>query len=220
MVSLVGIVGSGMVGTALSDGFLKHGYAVIRGSRTPAKLEDWRKEAGDKASTGTFEEVAKTADLLVLCVGGSHAVSCLELMGLDNLTGKTIIDATNPLYEPNRIDDGVVEFFTKTNESLMEILQAKAPKANFVKGFSCVGSGLMVDPDFGEGGKPTMFSCGNSDEAKTQVKKIMEEFGWEFMDFGGVKSARAIEPLCQLWCLPGFKNNMWGHAFKVLQPPK
>lgn len=218
MVRVAGIIGSGTVGTVLSNGFLKHGYSVVRGSRTPSKLDAWLKEAGSQASTGTFEDVAKKADLLVLCVGGSYAVSSLDLMGIENLDGKTIIDATNPLYDPNRIDDGVVEYFTKPNESLMEILQAKAPKANFVKGFSCIGSHLMVNPQFA-GGKPTMFSCGDSEEAKKEVKEVMEKFGFEFMDFGGVKSARAIEPLCQLWCLPGFKNNQWGHAFKVMLPP-
>ena len=40
--------------------------------------------------------------------------------------------------------------------------------------------------------------------------------GWETADMGQVEAARATEPLCMLWCIPGFLRNEWMHAFKLL----
>ena len=98
----------------------------------------------------------------------------------------------------------------------MERLQNLAPKANFVKSFSCVGNAYMVNPDFG-GTKPVMFICGNDDAAKQKVGQILQKFAWDYEDFGGAKSARAIEPLCILWCIPGMLRNEWSHAFTMLK---
>ena len=86
-----------------------------------------------------------------------------------------------------------------------------------MKAFSSVGSPLMVNPSF-HGAKPTMFYCGNDAEAKRVVARILEQFGWEAADMGTIKAARAIEPLCQLWCIPGFLQNRWDHAFHLLRP--
>jgi len=85
-----------------------------------------------------------------------------------------------------------------------------------VKCFSSVGAALMVNPDFG-GVKPTMFLCGDSEQAKEEVAEVLEQLGHEPYDMGGVQSARAIEPLCILWCIPGFLRGEWTHAFKLLR---
>jgi predicted dinucleotide-binding enzyme len=98
----------------------------------------------------------------------------------------------------------------------MERLQKIAPTANFVKSFSCVGNALMVNPQF-PGGKPSMFICGNDEQAKATVCEILNQFGWDTEDMGKVEAARAIEPLCMLWCIPGFLRNDWNHAFKMLK---
>ncbi len=97
----------------------------------------------------------------------------------------------------------------------MERQQRDFPEIRFVKAFNSVGSTLMVDPKF-KGGKPTMFICGNNADAKRTVSKILDQFGWEVADMGPAEAARAIEPLCMLWCIPGFANNEWNHAFKLL----
>jgi hypothetical protein len=75
----------------------------------------------------------------------------------------------------------------------------------------------MVDPSL-PGGPPTMFICGNNEAAKKTVHGLLVAFGWEVDDMGGAEAARAIEPLCMLWCLPGFLHNDWSHAFKMLRP--
>jgi predicted dinucleotide-binding enzyme len=210
----VGVIGSGVVGQTLADGFLKHGHEVMRGSRDPAKLAPWKAGAGAAARTGTFAETARFGEVVVLAVKGTAAVATVEACG-GALDGKTVIDPTNPIAEAPP-EQGVLRFFTGPNQSLLESLQAKAPKARFVKAFSCVGSALMVNPAL-PGGKPTMFVCGDDAGAKQQVVKLLDQLGWEVEDAGAAVAARAIEPLCMLWCIPGFLKNDWMHAFKVLR---
>lgn len=211
----VSVIGSGVVGTTLADGFLKYGYSVMRGSREPAKLTEWKLKAGAKATIGNFTEAAKTGELIVFAIKGTGAEEALRLCGPENLIGKTIIDTTNPISDIPPVN-GVLNYFTSMNESLMERLQKQAPQANFVKCFSSVGSALMVNPKTSPT-VPTMFICGNDTGAKSQTKEILNQFGWEAADMGAIEAARAIEPLCRLWCIPGFRENEWSHAFKLLK---
>jgi predicted dinucleotide-binding enzyme len=210
----VSVLGSGQVGQVLAEGLLKHGHDVTRGSRDPAKLAEW-KEKNPKARTDTFAEAAKWADIVVLAVKGSAAEEAIAQTGVDNLAGKTVIDTTNPIADAPP-QNGVLKFTTNLDESLMERLQKKAPRARFVKAFSCVGNPFMVNPSF-PGGPPTMFICGNDKDAKADVKKILDQFGWDTADMGTVEAARAIEPLCILWCIPGLSGGSWNHAFKLLR---
>jgi predicted dinucleotide-binding enzyme len=210
----VAVLGSGVVGTVLADGFLKYGETVVRGSRDAAKLADWLASAGPKASTATFQDAARQADIVVLAVKGSAAEEAVKLCG-NALDGKVVIDATNPIAEAPPVN-GVLRFFTGPNESLLERLQAIAPAAKFVKAFSCVGNSYMIDPKL-PGGPPTMFICGNDESARAAVTAILDRFGWETADMGLAEAARAIEPLCILWCLPGFTKGQWTHAFKLLK---
>lgn len=211
----IGIVGTGVVGDTLADGFLKHGYAVMRGSRDPAKLADWTARSGPNASSGTMAQAAAFGDVVVLAVKGTAAEAAVGLCGPATLAGRIVVDTMNPIADAPPTN-GVLSYFTQAGESLMERLQRLAPQARFVKAFSCVGSAFMVNPDFG-GVKPTMFGCGDDAAAKAEVARILAQFGWEWADMGGVESARAIEPLCVLWCLPGFLRGEWRHAFKLLK---
>ena len=211
----VGILGSGIVGQVLAGGFLKHGHQVMLGTRDPQKpeVQKWLKETAG-ARAGTFREAAGFGELAVLATAGKAAEHALELAGPENLAGKTIIDATNPIADGPPIH-GVLQFTTGPNESLGERVQAKVPKGHVVKAFNSVGNGRMINPHY-EQGMPTMFLCGNNAEAKKQVEDVIRQFGWEPFDCGSIVSARALEPLCMLWCLPGFLRGEWTHAFKVL----
>ncbi|MGA2849955.1 MAG: NAD(P)-binding domain-containing protein [Terracidiphilus sp.] len=209
----IGILGSGVVAQTLAGGFLKHGYHVKVGSRTPEKLADWAAKTPG-VSTGTFAEAAAFGELLVLAVKGNVASAALTLACDHNLSNKTIIDATNPIQDAPPVN-GVLQFFTGPNHSLMEDLQHHFTDAHLVKAFNSVGAATMINPQF-KAGKPTMFICGNSQPAKDQVTAILDKFGWETADMGAAEAARAIEPLCMLWCIPGFTRNQWTHAFKLL----
>jgi predicted dinucleotide-binding enzyme len=211
----IGVIGSGEVGETLANGFLKHGYEVLRASRDPKKLAGWKQKAGARASTGTNAEAARFGDVIVLAVKGDAAESAVKTCGADALGDKVVIDACNPIAEAPP-EQGVLTFFTGPNESLMERLQKLAPRARFVKAFSSVGAPHMVNPDFG-GTRPTMFLCGNDAKARTTVREILDQFGWETEDLGGAIAARAIEPLAVLWCIPGFLHDRWNHAFKLLR---
>ena len=210
----VGIIGSGVVAQALGDGFVKHGHEVMLGTREPAKLADWAAK-NPSSTVGSFAETAKFGELVVLAVKGTVASKALRAAGAANLSGKTVIDAVNPIADAPPVN-GVLRFFTSLDESLMEQLQREFPEAHFVKAFNSVGSALMVDPKLAAG-KPTMFICGNDDSAKKTVSEILDQFGWEAADMGQIEAARAIEPLCMLWCIPGFLRNEWTHAFKLLR---
>ncbi|HSZ16411.1 MAG TPA: NAD(P)-binding domain-containing protein [Terracidiphilus sp.] len=208
----VGILGSGDVAKVLAGGFLRHGHTVMLGSRSPEKLSAWAETSG--AAAGTFAKAAEYGELLVLAVKGNAAAEVLQLAGSKSLAGKPVIDACNPIADAPPVH-GVLQFFTTPTESLMEMLQSRFPDAHFVKAFNSVGSVRMINPEFADG-KPTMFICGNNEAAKKIVTRICDQFGWETADMGASEAARAIEPLCMLWCIPGFLNNQWTHAFKLL----
>jgi hypothetical protein len=209
----VGIFGSGAVAKSLAAGFMEHGHVVMLGTRDPRKLEDWDwKNRG--GIVGNFADTARFGEILVLAVKGTAAADVLRAAGITNLAGKTVIDATNPIAE-SPPEHGVLKFFTNLDESLLERLQREFAGARFVKAFNSVGHAAMVQPKF-KGGKPTMFICGNDEAAKKAVTGILDTFGWETADMGKAEAARAIEPLCILWCIPGFLRNDWSHAFKLL----
>jgi len=210
----VGIIGSGIVATTLGAGFLKHGHEVMLGTREASKLAEFEK-ANPKGRIGTFAETAQFGELIVLTVKGTAALDALELAGTANLAGKTVIDTTNPIADAPP-EHAVLKYFTNQDKSLMEMLQEKAPSAHFVKAFNSVGAPAMVNPNFA-GGKPTMFIAGNNEAAKKTVSGILDQFGWDIEDIGVAAGARAIEPLCILWCAPGFLRNDWNHAFKMLR---
>ena len=210
----VGVIGSGDVAKVLGAGFLKHGHEVMMGTRTTAKLAEWQKQ-NPKGKVGSFADAAKFGELVVLAVKGNAAAEVLLAAGSKNLDGKPIIDATNPIADAPPTN-GVLKFFTHLDESLMERLQQEFPTVRFVKAFNSVGNTRMVNPQF-RAGKPTMFICGNDEAAKQIVKGVLDQFGWETEDMGKMEAARAIEPLCMLWCIPGFLHQQWNHAFKLLK---
>lgn len=213
MAKKIGIIGSGIVGQTLANGFLTHGYAVMIGTNTSSKREQL--SAKTAAKIGSFEETARFGDIVVLATKGTAAESAIAAAGPANLKGKTVIDATNPIADAPPVN-GVLKFFTSLDDSLMERLQRRVPEARFVKAFICVGNARMVNPDF-KGTRPTMFICGNEAAAKSAVSGILDQFGWDVADMGTVEAARAIEPLCILWCIPGFRENSWTHALKLLR---
>lgn len=213
----IGIIGSGAVGQTLGAAFLSEGHDVMLGTRDTDKKEvkKWKQEnVGGQA--GTFEAAARYGEILVLAVAGRVAESAVQQAGPANFDGKVVIDTTNPI-EGVSPEHGVLKYFTDLNDSLMEKTQRLIPGARLVKAFNSVGNSQMYKPKL-KGGTPTMFICGDDEAAKSTVTVILADFGWEIADMGRAVAARAIEPLCMLWCIPGFLHNEWSHAFKLLKP--
>lgn len=201
-----GIIGSGPVAKSLANGLMKEGWKVMMGSRDISKLN-----SVTGIEKGSMQDAAEFGDLIILAVKGNVAIEALKGC---NISGKTVIDTCNPIADAPPVN-GVLQYFTAANSSLMEMLQKEYPQAHFVKAFNSVGNALMYQPKFSEG-IPTMFIGGNDSKAKQETTELLTSFGWQTMDMGGVESARAIEALCMLWCIPGFASNQWSHAFKML----
>src|SRR5689334_2804318 len=210
----VGVIGSATVGHTLVAGLKSDGYDVRIARRTPEHLAAFAQQSGIQARA--FADVPAWAEAAVLAVKGGAAEQAVRDANPANLRGKAVIDTTNPIADAPP-EDGVLKFFTSPNDSLMERLQAAFPDVRFVKAFNSVGSALMVNPSFG-GARPTMFYCGNDADAKALVATIIDQLGWDGADMGTAKAARALEPLCQLWCIPGFRENAWtNHAFRLMK---
>ncbi|MDP4148361.1 MAG: NAD(P)-binding domain-containing protein [Bacteroidota bacterium] len=212
----IGIIGSGVVGQTLGSAFLKEGHGVVLGTRDTGKeeIKKWEKE-NPRGEVGSFADAARSGEILVLAVGGSVTEEAIRLSGTEHFSGKVVIDATNPIAAAPPVN-GVLRYFTNLDESLMERTQRLVPGARLVKAFNSVGNAVMYKPGF-PGGKPTMFICGNDESARKIVTDILTDFGWETEDMGLIEAARAIEPLCMLWCIPGLARHQWTHAFKLLK---
>ncbi|HMG68111.1 MAG TPA: NAD(P)-binding domain-containing protein [Chitinophagaceae bacterium] len=211
----VGIIGSGPVGQSLAKAFKAEGHSVTLGTRNTSNENVIKFKQDTGIAVADFAETAKTAELIVLATKGSAAEAAVGLAGVENFRNKIVIDTTNPVLE-GPPSNGVLHFFTSLEGSLMEKIQNQIPDAKLVKSFNSVGNTCMYKPNF-PGGKPTMFICGNDENAKKTVTGILTAFGWETEDMGMAEAARAIEPLCILWCIPGFLRNQWSHAFKLLK---
>lgn len=211
----IGVLGSGIVGQTLASGFLQHGHAAMIGTREPdgEGLKKWLSN-NPNGAVGTFQKAAEFGEVLLLASLGRAALQVIDLAGEKNFSGKVLMDTTNPIADAPPVD-GVLQFFTGPNESLAETIQLHVPQARVVKVFNSVGATRMVNPNY-EQGTPTMFLASDDGAAKETVSGLVRELGWEPFDCGGIVAARAVEPLCMLWCIPGFRQNMWTHAFKLL----
>ncbi|MFL5322424.1 MAG: NADPH-dependent F420 reductase [Myxococcaceae bacterium] len=211
----VGILGTGVVGTALGRGFIALGHEVKLGGREAnnPKAVAWAKESGTKASAGAFADVASFGEVLVLATLGSATESALKQAGVESFKGKLVIDTTNPLD----FSTGKPQLSMGHTTSLGELVQRTLPGAKVVKAFNTVGNAHMFKPTF-PGGPPTMFVGGNDAGAKKQLEGILKDFGWEMADLGGIEASRWLEPMCMAWVAYAMVNGgTWNHAFKLLK---
>jgi predicted dinucleotide-binding enzyme len=209
----IGIIGSGSVAQTLGSGFLAKGHEVMLGTRDPSKLGAWRAEAGDAASVGSFAEAAAFGEIVFLSVPSAAISSALDLAGKANLDGKVVIDLTNPMD----FSEGVPPRFTATvGDSLGEQVQRALPNAHVVKAFNSIGVAVMTDPVF-DGEVATHFIAGNDDAAKTKAATLIQEFGWDVEDVGGIEQAFFLEALASLWVNYALRTNHWTQAFKLLK---
>ena len=207
----IGILGSGDVAKSLAKGFLSRGHEVMLGSRDTAKLREWIEQDGS-AKAGSFAEAAAFGEIVVLATFGMATESAIEQTGVQHFAGKVVIDATNPL----RFEDGRAVLAIGGEDSLGERVQRALAESRVVKAFNTVGNQYFVNPRF-EGGPPTMFLAGNDEGAKAAVAQILQDFGWESADLGGIECSRYTEPMCLVWVLYGARTGTWHHAFKLLR---
>jgi predicted dinucleotide-binding enzyme len=211
----IGILGTGDVGKALGRGFLAAGHEVKMGARQAGseKATAWVKESGARASEGSFVDAAKFGEVVVLATLGVANEGVLAQAGAENLKGKVVIDATNPLdfskgFPPSLAISG--------RDSGGEQAQRLLPGAHVVKCFNTIGNAHMYKPAF-PGGPPDMFIAGNDAGAKAKVGEILRDFGWNTVDLGGIESSRYLEAMCMAWVLTASGSGNWNIAFKLLR---
>jgi len=211
----IGILGSGEVGQRLGGGFIELGHRVKIGTRDPSqeKIKEWIKKSGDSASAGTFSQAAAYGQLIVVATSWNGTLEAIRMCDPKDLVDKTVIDVTNPL---DFSAEGLPKLAVGYTDSAGEIIQRLLPEANVVKAFNTVGNPHMVHPEF-PNGPPTMFICGNNDNAKkTVINEFLTKFGWESIDIGGIEGSRLLEPMAMLWITHYFQTNNGNHAFKLL----
>ena len=187
----IAIIGTGSVGAALGRGWAASGHAVIFGSRHPHSddVEALVESIGSRACSTTPDEAAEAAEVVALAVPWSAAQSTVE--GLSDLSGKILIDCTNPLAA------GLQPAVDGDTSGAEEVAQ-RADGARVVKAFNTTGANNMTDPDYA--GTPlTMFLCGDDADAKQIVASLAVDLGFESIDVGPLTRARLLEPMARLW---------------------
>lgn len=195
-----GVLGTGMVGTALAGKLVELGHEVTMGARESGneKALAWAGEHGERAHQSAFAGAAAFGEIVINATAGLASVEALEQAGADSLAGKVLIDVANPLD----LDSGSPPPLAFCNtDSLGERIQARFPEARVVKALNTVNAAVMVDP--GRLAEPTsLFICGNDEEAKGQVAELLESFGWErehLVDLGPIAAARGTEMYLGFW---------------------
>jgi 8-hydroxy-5-deazaflavin:NADPH oxidoreductase len=207
------ILGNGVVGTALGKGFAQNGYEVVfgtrdvRGAKTRAALE-----AVSGARAAPLAEAAAAGTLAVVALPWSGLEAGLRAAGADNLAGKLVIDASNPLDFSGQAPTLVIGH----TDSGGEFVQRLLPRAKVVKAFNIITAAHMVQPHLPDG-TPDMLIAGNDAEAKRQAGELLRAFGWRTpLDMGPISSSRLLEPLAMLWILYAVRNKHWVHGFSLL----
>ncbi len=196
----IAVLGTGMVGSTIASKLIQLGCEVKMGSRTAnnEKAAEWVKTNGAKASHGTFSDAAKFGELIFNCSKGENALEVMQMAGVENLSGKILIDISNPLDFSKGMPPTLLPALVNTN-SLGEEIQKLLPQTHVVKTLNIVNCEVMVNAAKC-GGNATMFVAGNNSEAKKEVEKILHQFGWkDIIDLGDIKHSRSTEMLLPIW---------------------
>jgi 8-hydroxy-5-deazaflavin:NADPH oxidoreductase len=186
----MGVLGTGMVGSAIASRLLALGHDVMMGSRTAAnpKAAAWAAGTGGRGRAGTFAETAAFAAIVFNCTHGANSLDALGAAGVKNLEGKIVVDVANML-PPSPDAAG----------SLGEQIQKAFPLAKVVKTLNTVNCEVMTHPARLPA-PHTVFMSGNDDAAKSTVRDLLESFGWtDILDLGDISTARATEGYLPLW---------------------
>jgi predicted dinucleotide-binding enzyme len=196
----IGVLGTGMVGRTIATKLVELDHEVMMGSRSADNetAAGWVATAGAGASQGTFADAAALGELVVNCTAGAASLDALAAAGAENLAGKTLLDVANSLdFSQGRPPAlGVCN-----TDSLGEQIQRAFPAARVVKALNTMNCEVMVEPARVPG-EHDVFVCGDDDDAKARVTRLLESFGWpaeRIVDLGGISSARGTEMYVALW---------------------
>lgn len=192
----IGILGTGSVGRTLAARLVELGHDVVIGTRDVAATEA-KAEAAFPAPLRTAPEAAAHAEVVINATAGGVSLAALEGAGAEHLTGKVLIDISNPLD----FSQGFPPFLSVSNtDSVAEQIQRAFPEARVVKTLNTVTADVMAHPAKLGDGDHTVFVSGNDADAKATVTQLLREFGWlDIVDVGDITTARGTEQLLPLW---------------------
>ncbi|MBX3239272.1 MAG: NAD(P)-binding domain-containing protein [Chitinophagaceae bacterium] len=213
----IAILGTGIVGNTIGTKLVRLGYTVMMGSRTNnnSKATAWVEASGQNASQGAFSDAAIFGDIILNCVKGEVSLDVLRSAGAENLSGKILIDISNPLDFSRGMPPTLLPGLVNTY-SLGEAIQDLLPATRVVKTLNIVNCEVMVDAS--KYGDLTMFVAGNDAAAKQEVGALLQQFGWnDILDLGDIRNARSTEMMLPVW-LSIFIAGQNGHfGFKVVR---
>jgi predicted dinucleotide-binding enzyme len=190
-----GVLGTGMVGTAIASKLIQLGHEVTMGSRTAGneKAVAWTTQQGASASQGTFQEAASFGEIVFNCTAGAVSLDALKLAGAESLKGKILIDVTNPMDFSKGLPPTLIPSLAITT-SLGEEIQKAYPETKVVKTLNTMYCDIMVNASLLPG-EHDVFVSGNDAEAKATVKGMLTDwFGWPSpVDLGDITTAKASE---------------------------
>jgi hypothetical protein len=195
----MGVLGTGVVGTAIATKLIELGHEVRMGSRQAGneKAVQWVESAGDRASSGDFADTASFGEIVFNCTAGEHSVDAVTSASA-GLAGKLLIDVANALD----FSDGPPPVIAATDrECLAERIQRAVPETRVVKSLNTVNNDVMVDPARIPGDH-VIFVSGDDQAAKRQTVELLGEFGWpedRVIDLGDITTARGAETYVGLW---------------------
>lgn len=197
-----GVLGTGMVGLAISNRFAELGHEVMIGTRDPSRSREKLKSLQDTVKAGTFAQAAAFGEILFNVTGGAVSLEALRMAGQANMKDKVLVDISNPLDFSKGMPPSLL---VSNTDSLGEQIQRAFPDTKVVKSLNTVTAVIMVNPRAVAGGDHDMFVCGNDAVAKEVVTGILKEFGWSHItDLGDLTAARAMEMYLPLWL------RLWG----------
>jgi 8-hydroxy-5-deazaflavin:NADPH oxidoreductase len=227
----ISVLGTGDVGQTLAVKLVDTGHQVMIGTRDViATLSRHSEKNGNppfskwiesvtNIELGTFQESATFGEIVINATNGANSLNALDLAGEENLAGKILIDVSNPLDFSKGMPPFLLDGLHNTN-SLGEEIQKEFPEAKVVKTFNTMWCGLMVNPGLIGGGDHINYISGNDNEAKSTVKKLLNEIGWKdenLIDLGDISAARATESVLLIWIRLMVTLNSGVFNFKIVK---
>lgn len=208
----IAILGAGNVGGALGLGWARAGHQISYGVPDPKDPRHAKTaEAAGNAKLGTVAEAVAGAEVIVLAVPWDAVPDAIAACG--DLTGRLVIDVTNPL----RFSANGLELALGFDNSGGETVAALARGASVFKTMNQVGFAVMADATFYPV-RPSMFIAGDDESRLPIVTRLVNNLGFEPISAGPMRLARLLEPYAMLWIHQVVNRGMPGDsAFALLR---
>ncbi|MBA3488290.1 MAG: NAD(P)-binding domain-containing protein [Longispora sp.] len=204
------VLGTGIVGQTLASRLAELGHDVTIGTRdvaaTMARAEPdgmgnppfsaWA-ASHPQVKVAQFVKAAASAEVVVNATNGAASMAVLQMAGSDNLSGKVLLDVSNPLDFSQGFPPTLL---VKDTDSLAEQIQREFPEAKVVKSLNTLTATLMANPRQLADGEHTIFVSGNDVAAKETVVALLKSFGHtDVIDLGDITTARGAEMVLPIW---------------------